>query len=303
MLEWHGSPDTPYGYGLFADTFLPRASTWFKDNVDTVLSKAGRFDLLHLTNMPQTMFGQPHPLICTFNVTGANETYILKLDSDFGELYKRKRNSETRRANRRKDNRMLEGGGVAFRHVTDPVEIPAVINVMLEHKIARLAAEGIHGVFDAEICAMVQKLAIAKSGDALLFSTHVLEHENEIVACTFGGWLNGTYWFFISSIEPESMLAKHSPGDYALRKTIEQCCEAGLDTFDFGAGSASYKVGWTDETTQLFSSIRASTVAALPLATYEAGLMLLKGIVKGHPRLKALAFKLRRKFRSKRVVV
>lgn len=299
MLEWLGSPDIPFGHGLFARGFMPNAAAWFSDNIDRVLAATGHYDLLRLDNMPETMFGHPHPLTCILNLPTANETYVLKLDSDYPTLYARRRNAETRRANRRKDNRLTEAGLLEFRQITDPAELSATIDVMLEHKIAKLAAEGIHGVFDDAVCNMLRKLAHAKSDSELLFTTHALTLDGNIVACTFGGWLNGTYWFYVSSISGDHTLTKHSPGDLALRKTIEACCEGGLASFDFGAGSAAYKVGWTDETVRLFASIKAGNTAALPIAGFEAGLLLLKGWIKRHPVLKQLAFGLRRKFSQK----
>lgn len=294
VLEWHGSPDIPYGYGLFADAFLPQASSWFADNFEAVMAKAKSCDLIHLVNMPERMFGHPHPLVRSFNVTGANQSYLLRLDGCFNEVYSRKRNSETRRANRRKDNRMAELGKLEFRQVTDRRELPAVINLMLKHKIARLAAEGVHGVFEQEECAMMQLLAELPDDGSPLFTTHVLELDGVILACTFGGWLNGTYWFYVSSIGPEGPATKLSPGDLALRRTIEQCCAAGLDRFDFGAGSASYKAGWTDETVRLFSIVRANALKAMPLAAIVTAGLVAKGQVKQRPMLKDLVFRLRR---------
>jgi len=70
--------------------------------------------------------------------------------------------------------------------------------------------------------------------------------------------------------------------------------------FDFGAGSAAYKIGWTDETTPLFSTIRANTIAALVLAGFKMAAAMAKRFVKRHPKLQALAFMLRRAVRARR---
>lgn len=300
VLQWHGAPDVPYGMGLFAEEFLPHAADWFSSNLGAVLAKAGKFDLLQLDDMPERMFGHPHPLASSFNLASANATYILNLGSNFEEVYARKRNAETRRANRRKDSRMAELGALKFRQITDRRKIPAMVDVMLQHKIARLAAEGIHGVFTKDVRRMVHKLAGSQGEGQPLFTLHALTLDDNLLACTFGGWMNGTYSFYISSIGPEGPVTRHSPGDYALRKTIEQCCEAGLESFDFGPGSAAYKTGWTDETVQLFSTIRANNIGALVLAAYKMATTHVKRRVKSHAGLRDLAFKLRRVIRARR---
>ncbi len=299
VLEWHGSPDISYGFGLFSKCFAGAARHWFEEHLAAVLGAVGEFDALCLLDMPESMLGLEHPLRRHFNLTATNETFMLRLNREYDTVYERKRNAETRRANRRKDARLQEMGELTFRNVAEPSELKSVIDVMLKDKVSRLAANGIHGVFEATEHRMVHMLAAARQPDGTpMFSTHALQLDGKLLAVTFGGVMNSCYWFYISSLAPKGPETKHSPGDYALRRTIEACCEGGLGTFDFGPGSAVYKTGWTDETTKLHCLVQARSLRALPFAMAIAVELWAKRRVKKIPLLKQLAFSVRRIFRS-----
>ena len=299
VLEWHGAPDISYGFGVISKCFAGLAQRWFAQHLGLVLEAAGKFDAVSLLEMPEKLLGCVHPLRDHFNVTAANETFMLQLHRDYDTLYARKRNAETRRANRRKDARLQEMGDLTFRQITEPSELKSVIDVMLKHKVSRLAANGIHGVFEAAEHRMIHMLATAQqSNGSPIFTAHALTLDSKLLAVMFGGAMSGFYWFYISSLAPAGPESKHSPGDYALRRTIEACCNEGLVAFDFGPGSAAYKASWTDKNTKLFGLVQARSIRALPFCMAIALKLGAKKLVKKNAYLKALAFRLRRHFRS-----
>jgi CelD/BcsL family acetyltransferase involved in cellulose biosynthesis len=300
ILEWHGYPDVNYGYGLYAKSFLPRASEWFKDHLQRVLTAAGPYDAVSLHDMPETMAGWPHPLRAHFNLHAANATFLLQLDADYEALYRRRRAAETRRANGRKDHRLAESGRLDFFKPKSPDDIQRYVSVMIEQKTKQLAARGVHEVFGPGETALILGLAASTQDEQPLTETHVVTLDGEPLAVTFGGRVDGTYWFYVSSLADNAAARKHSPGDYALRRTIEACCASGLKSFDFGVGDAEYKRGWADRTAPLHVILRANNLRGLPWVMLQAGRLWATRQVKQNAGLRAAAFALRRRLRGSR---
>lgn len=299
VMEFLGAPDMQFGYGLFAKAFLPVAAAWFEQNLPKVVALAGPAHVVALLDMPHEYEGHEHPLKRLFTVTCANDSYSLDLNDDFDTVYSRKRNSETRRANRRKDGRLMEQGEIKFLEPATPEELHAVIDVMLDHKVRRLAENGIHGVFNTDEHRMMHMLADAEENGRKLFSVRMLTLDGRILAITFGGRMNETYWFYVSSLAPDESVSKYSPGDYALRQTIQACCEGGLKAFDFGAGAAAYKVGWTDKVMHLRGIVQTNSFVGLPWVLAKVAKLQLTAMIKRNPALRTLAFDLRRMLRGR----
>jgi CelD/BcsL family acetyltransferase involved in cellulose biosynthesis len=298
ILEWHGYPDVNYGYGLYAKSFLPRAALWFAEHLPRVLAAAGDHDAVHLHDMPQALSGWPHPLHSHFNMQAANATYLLALDADYEALYRRRRVAETRRANSRKDHRLAEMGKLDFIKPSSPDDLRRYVGLMLEQKTRQLAARGVHEVFGQGETALILGLAAASQDGQPLTETHVVTLDGAPLAITFGGRVDGTYWFYVSALLDHAAARKHSPGDYALRRTIEACCASGLSTFDFGVGDAEYKRGWADRMVPLNVILRANSLRGLAWTMIQAGRLWAMRQVKQHDGLRAAAFSLRRMMRG-----
>jgi CelD/BcsL family acetyltransferase involved in cellulose biosynthesis len=299
IVEWHGYPDLNYGYGLFDKAFLHHAEAYFAQALPDILAALGNHDVIHLHDMPVRLSGYPHPLRRHFNMHAANLTFSLKLDADYETVYRRKRVAESRRANQRKDNRLLELGEIRFFTPATPDERQKYIRQMLVQKTHQLAERGIHGVFGTAEAQMMVDLAQASHDRQPLMQLHVLTLNGETLAITYGGVLDSTYWFYVSSLSPHAGARKFSPGDHALRRTIEACCEEQLAVFDFGVGDAEYKRGWADKVTPLYMMLRANTLKGLVWVTYESSRLRMKRFIKETPSLMRLASGMRRLVRGR----
>ncbi len=294
ILEWHGYPDVNYGYGLYEKAFLAGADDWFAQNLHGILAAAGHHDAIHLHDMPEMMGGRPHPFRLHFNMHAANLTFSLDLGASYETVYHRKRMPESRRANQRKDNRLLELGDTRFFVPSSLDEKLEYIDRMLAQKTAQLAERGIHGVFGHGERQLMHDLAKASHNGGPLMQVHVLTLDGETLAVTYGGIVNETYWFYVSSLAPHAAARKFSPGDHALRRTIEACCDDRLLAFDFGVGDAEYKRGWADAVTPLHVILRANSARGLAWALQRAAMLRMKRLIKETPLLMRIASGLRR---------
>jgi CelD/BcsL family acetyltransferase involved in cellulose biosynthesis len=294
ILEWHGYPDVNYGYGLYDKAFLFQAKAYFGRALPDILAATGHYDVLHLHDMPDVMSGHPHPFRSHFNMHAANLTFSLKLGAGYETVYRRKRVAESRRANQRKDSRLIELGELRLFKPSTKDGRRKYIDEMLAQKTSQLAERGVHGVFgDAEV-KMMHDLADVSHGGEPLMQLNVLTLNDETLAVTYGGVLNSTYWFYVSSLSNHISARKFSPGDHALRKTIQACCDQGLDNFDFGVGDAEYKRGWADDVTPLYMILRANTAKGFVWALHRAAKLRIKRLIKETPVLMRAASDLRR---------
>jgi CelD/BcsL family acetyltransferase involved in cellulose biosynthesis len=292
VLEWLSAPHNGYGHGLFAPSFMAEAQGWFAEHWPEVVAIAGPCDAVALTDMPERTNGLPHPFSQLFNVAGANRSYGMALQPSFDNVYAAKRSGETRRHDRRKLDALKARGEVAFGLPAGRAAVHETLSLMFIQQEQRLAEHGVHGVFGATERSFIHRLAELEDESDPVLLPYRLSFNGETLAVMLGARYGGTFWALISSLGAHD-LRKYSPGDLALRKTIEACCEAGLHRFDFAAGDTSYKLHWADETVNLQALIQAANFRGLPFVFAIAAKIALKRLIKKSPASRRLLETLR----------
>jgi CelD/BcsL family acetyltransferase involved in cellulose biosynthesis len=275
VVEWIGSSQINYGYGLYHKSFLPSARQWFGAEGWSVLHELGQFDALRLQEMPEHLHGFPHPLLDWTTVPAANRSYAMSLHADYEQIYAAKRSGETRRGNRKRDAKLEKIGNVTFGLPGSIERTHALLDLMFQHQQSRLAESGIRSVFTKEEREFVHRLA--EKGDILL--PYHLSIDGELAAMMLGARFDNTYWALISSLNA-GIARRHSPGDAALRRMIEACCKLGLTRLDFSSGDTPYKMHWADEVLQMREAIRFRTISGLPFAVAMLSTVTAKRAVK-----------------------
>lgn len=299
VLEWIGSAQIGYGYGIYDLNFLFQASAWFAAEGWRIFEAVGPIDAANLERMPQELHAAPHPLSSWFSLHDANRTYILSLGARFNALHARKRSAETRRGNRKRDAKLAAWGELSFGLPSTRAETHALLDVMFEQQQSRLEEAGILRRFSDSERRFIHRLAglAGDAGPALL--PYRLKIGDEIAAVMLGGYHGNIYWALISALA-NAPYRRHSPGDAALRRLIEACCERGLAAIDFGTGDASYKDHWADRTVDLHASVRAVTARGYAWALMAIGAGAAKRAIKTTPALWAAATFLRRRLAVRR---
>lgn len=297
ILEWLGAPHGNYGHGLFRPAFLPEARQWFDVNWQAVLDVAGPYDAVSLREMPMQLQGQPHPMAGCFNLRGPNRSYAMVLAPDFVPFYAAKRSGEDRRAARKKEKALAQIGTVEFGLPSGKPALHATLDTMFRQQESRLAERGVHGVFGPVERAFIHRLADLQDESTPVLLPYELKLNGEPLAILLGGRFCGTYWALISSLAATN-LRRMSPGDLALRRTVEACCQTGLSHIDFSSGDSRYKQSWADDVIDLHALLAGRTFKGLAYAGIRAAGLILKRSIKDSPALLALANALRRKLRG-----
>jgi CelD/BcsL family acetyltransferase involved in cellulose biosynthesis len=279
VLEWLTTGELGYGYGLYSPCFLPQAAQWFAGEGWRIAELAGPVDALLLRDMPERLHGFAHPLSSWFSFRGRNRSYVMSLADGFEAVHARKRSAGSRRGQKKRDAKLAAFGAVEFGLPHDREELHLQIDEMFEQQAARLAEAGVRGVHGPAEREMIHRLADVK-GAALL--PYRLTIGGEMAAMMLGGNYGGTYWALISSLG-NGPARRFSPGDAALRRTIEACCARGLANFDFSSGDTSYKSHWADEVIDLHEIVRGLTFKGYLWALGAAAAILAKRMIKRSP--------------------
>lgn len=291
VIEWLTTGELGYGYGLYDRGFLPEAAAWFAGEGWRIVELAGPADALLLRDMPETLQGFAHPLLHWFSFRGRNSSLRLSIAEGFEAVHARKRSAESRRGQRKRDARLARLGEVAFGLPATREETHRQLDQMFDQQRERLALSGVHGVYGPAERQFIHRLADVP-GPALL--PYRLMVGGKMAAMMLGGNYNGTYWALISSIA-QGPASRYSPGDAALRRTIEACARRGMSEFDFSSGDTSYKSQWADETIDLFEAVRGLTAKGYLWAFATGGAIFAKRLIKRSPILWQIARELRRR--------
>ncbi|MEM8685899.1 MAG: GNAT family N-acetyltransferase [Pseudomonadota bacterium] len=260
ILRWISDSQVNYGMPVMSQAFAASIAEDCKWLLAELMSQLDRVDAVHLDKQPATWGGKPNPLAGLFTDVGANSTYLFDLAPDFNELYRQKRSKSTRRNSKRRDAKLERLGPLVFGLPENPDETEHVINTLFRFVETRLAEKGIKDPYGETGLAFYQALARLPKDASLQISPYFLRSNGEIVSVMMGSEFQGVFSGLVCSIT-DGPQKEFSPGDAALRRTIEACCEKGLMKFDFSAGHSDYKMHWAEEVIPLHDTLHAVTGA------------------------------------------
>jgi CelD/BcsL family acetyltransferase involved in cellulose biosynthesis len=263
-LKWIGQEHLIYGYGVFSDwAFSEIGQDWFDRNAPKLVRLNRRLNRIDLQHMPDTLHGHRNPLLSLSNCVDPDTSCILHLSSDYETLFAQKRSSSTRATIRNKDKRLAQLGEIRFEVLSGDAEAHAALDELLEDQAARLAENGISNPVDDSYR---QLMHLWLNTDISLLRIMRLSIDGRSVASLLTTHHNETVIFLMISLA-SGPGRKFSPGDLALRKTIEYTIKQGYKEFDFSLGALGYKAPWTDVTIQHHQAARALRASGLPSAS------------------------------------
>lgn len=299
VLGWLGGHHSNYQMGLYCPDWIAGLDdAEFKAVWRDVLAALGPVDAVHFANQPMEWDGCANPFAALPSSPSANASYLLNLTADFATLYKTKRSGETRRNARKRDRRLAEHGDIRFLRADEPGQADRVLDMLFEQKIARMDEMGVGDIYGPRFVGFLKHLSRSAGGRESPLLCQYLECGQETVATVVGAVFRNRYYGLLLSMT-EGDLKKHSPGDLALRKTIEDACETGLEQFDLSQGHADYKTAWADRTTRQFDTIIPLTAIGRIYAVRERLALSFKRAVKESPTLWPLAQAMRRSLHGK----
>ncbi len=165
-----------------------------------------------------------------------------------------------RRARKKRLNRLLREGEVAFVVREAQAAPTELLDTALEWKRGWLRAQGLMDSepMREEFAPFLHALAVAETrventahGRWLMAE---LRLDGKPLAVDFGMVLNGVFHSFFAAYDPDH--AHRSPGKVALWLTLRWCMENGISSYDMLANPAPYKQDWANMEVPLWRTVR-----------------------------------------------
>jgi CelD/BcsL family acetyltransferase involved in cellulose biosynthesis len=295
-VTWLGSWLNNYNGPLIATGFSRRmsalqfAEAWRE--VEQLLRRQLRHDLVDLKKMPRVLGEQANPFCALRVMPHVNDAYLTALGEDWETYYASKRSSSTRKTDRKKRNRLADHGETRFITADDRDSVMRSVDALIDEKRRSYAKLGVanmfewHGYRDFFI-----DLATGSQSARL---THVsrIDVGDMTAAANFGLIFRGRYYYILAGYD-DGELARFGPGAIQLMDVMRYATEQGCKLFDFTIGDEPYKREWCDLEITLCDYVAPASLrgwlAALPAITVRA----VKRRIKRNPAAWALVRKLR----------
>ncbi len=295
-LKWIGQQHLIYGYGIYGSWALSETGrSWFERNITDIIRMDASIDRIELKRMPDTLNGQRNPLLSLSNCIDPDTSCLLQLKTDYESLLTEKRSSATRATIRNKDKRLANLGEITFDALYGTSEAHAALEDLLRDQASRLLENGIGDPI--EPC-FRELLHLWLDADIGLLRVMRLSVGGRNIASLLTSYHNDTVIFLMISLAsgPER---KFSPGDLALRKSIEYAIDEGYKIFDFSLGALGYKAPWTDVVITHHHAFRAVRAKGFPRAMASLGKHRFRKWFKSTPVVWDNFEKLRRRLKGK----
>jgi CelD/BcsL family acetyltransferase involved in cellulose biosynthesis len=262
-LKWMGQDYLIYGYGVYSDWALSDVGQqWFDRNAPTLVRLDSRVNRIDLQHMPDMLHGHRTPLLSLANCEDPDTSCILNLSTDYESLFAQKRSASTRAGIRNRDKRLAQLGDLKFEVLAGDDKAHFALEELLHDQAARLAENGIGNPVDPSYRKLLHRWLDADVGILRIMRLSI---DDKSVASLLMMHQKDSALFLMVSLGGE-VGRKFSPGDLALRKTIEHTIQQGYKQFDFSLGALGYKAAWTDVVVRHFHVTRAIRSGGMPKA-------------------------------------
>ncbi len=297
VIVWAGGESADYGSGLFAPDFLSRlaegdhASIFRRAVVEALRPHA---DLLHLDRQPETLAGQPNPMIGARPIRNSDSSHQTELGATWDTYYRGKRNSHSRRTDRSKRRRLDILGTVRAFDATSAADIDRVMDALVDQKQRQMRRVGMGDLFArGGVTDFYREIAHRPFPHG---PSHMaaLEIDGRIVAANWGLVRRSRYYYVMHSYDEESAAAHYSPGRHLMYHLMQWSIDHDITTFDFTIGDETFKRQWCERTIDLYDDVEPLGPAGLDIALALKAAKPLKRFIKSQASLHGLARRLRR---------
>lgn len=275
-----------YNMGLFRPDVIDSLTP---DDLTAALATAAKMagiDLYALRSQPETWRGHRNPFSALPHRPTAHSAWRADLSGTGDAYIAAIMSSESRKKLRHKERKLADIGPVSYAEAVTPGEAKAALSAFLAQKKARFAAQRVANPFDSgDVLRFLEQAAVQPLADGppAPLSLFAMMAGDRIIA-VFGGIIHaGRFSGMFTSFDPDSSVAKFSPGDLLILNLVRTMCDRGLAEFDLGVGDAAYKTDYCQIEEKLFDSLLPMTMTGRAAAMIMAGEQRLKRFVKNHP--------------------
>ncbi len=290
---WLGGSKINYSTPILCQAFEELCPQNMFEQFSTALVSAlkerfAEIDLFEFRNQPVAFNGHRNPLVPMSTRPAISDSYRMKLQGNFDELFRERRSKRARRvlAKKRK-NLQQDLGAVSLLKCNSRNEVDLILEAFFRQRDARFAEQGIKSKF-SEPClqGFVQDISRSNASSESRkrpFQFYALM-AGDTVCATYGGvGAQGHFSCFINSMEPGN-IGQYSPGEILLCDVIRDLCHAGYKTMDLGVGHARYKDAWC-ENDPLVDTLLPVSARGHVMATMQSSRLAVESMIKSSDNL------------------
>lgn len=224
-------------------------------------------DVIELQNMPDTVEGQPNPLVSLARVVRSRQKAFYIKPAGTVDAYIASRGKKFRKEVARCQRVWEREGETEFYRATTPEQIARVFSTLEEQQIDRRTFLKSDYVLDQPAYrAFYERLAMDGTAAGLTY-IFAIEAQGEIIATLFGIVNRKTFTMLRITFGGERS-AHMSPGRIVILQAMRNLEAQGINEFDLGIGDYDYKRRLGAEPVTLFDLISAPTARGWPTAAY-----------------------------------
>jgi len=264
-LTWLGSDNCDYNAPLLAPDFSRAVtarsfgSLWIEVLQRLQASPHLRHDLIHFVRMPAQIGRQPNPFVQPGVTLHASRAYLTHLAPAWDSFYASRRSSSTRQRERTKRNRLNSAGDVQFITPATVQETSRTFDELVVQKTRSFKRMGASNIFLRPGWTDFYRALATEHGPGSPVHVSRLDVGATPAAVNLGLKFRGCYYHVLAS-HTDGALARFSPGATHLHELMRHAIESGHDRYDFTIGDESYKLEWSDSTSDLFDQVKATTL-------------------------------------------
>ncbi len=300
VLTWLGGRLTDYNGPILASE---AARLFDQRRTDALWQEICRelpsFDYTDFQRQPAEIGNQPNPFWQLGTYVNPLYGWQTRLSSDWTAYYQRKRSGQTRRKERKKEEKLGQHGPIDFFIAQTEEEIDVAVAALVAQKSASYTLKGVKCLFRDEAYVDFIKdytLTHARSGLVVLAGIRV---RNEIIA-TQWGLIRGGHFCCLVLSRDHGRFARYSPGNILLRRLLEWCCGRDIKIFDFTYGNEAFKDHWCDSKIELYDSYLPVTFRGRLIVGGIALLNSMQRLLRRSSRVHAFATTLRKQWYNTR---
>lgn len=218
-------------------------------------------DILHLINVPGSLFGRTHGLESAgFLAPMGHASTVLPLIEDGRPIDPAKFSAA--KDVRRKQKKLAALGPVSFALAKTAEQKAQLFDALVRFRDQRFSKLGrADKLHEPGVSAFYRQLL--EQGTAEIFGLKV---GDEVVAVVYGFVHEGVFTLIIPTMTADPKFEPGSPGLVSMYLTIEACIARGDRVFDFSVGALHYKTRFGAEKHDLFEHVEARSLLGLPAA-------------------------------------
>ncbi|HEY2137515.1 MAG TPA: GNAT family N-acetyltransferase, partial [Xanthobacteraceae bacterium] len=259
VARYPGGRHSQLNMGVWRRDFAAAATAHDINAVLAAIAERHGIDLFVLLNQPAVWDGRRNPLAQLPHQAAPDDVFRVDFAGETGEqVIKSRLKPALRGLLKSKEKKLAKLAGYRYFRAATAAEADRLLGAFLTQKAAHFKQQGVRNVFAAPGVAAFLRAACVdglETGQPAI-ELHAIEGDGEVLA-VMGGTASAQRFSAMFNSYTLTEHARWSPGLILIARMLRDCADRGLESYDLGAGYASYKRFFCKTVDPMFDSFVA----------------------------------------------